>query len=706
MKRTVKRIFASALLIAVVLFVAFMLSSKVQSSAETNCWKRLEDTARIADITFSNMTSKYLSQSAACAEGLENLGDITGDDAASYIEVFNSETASYPTRLYLPDGSFISEDGYLEFGYKSSGLEVNFVRKQSVSSTHKDFLTGKKVIEAFSPVMKNGEVAGIVSTVIDLSSLSDTLASEGTSFMVADRRDGTIIIDTKSRTPGLVSDILENEILAPYSADEFSSAVTNGQSASLGIKNTSRGVKEYIYAMPSENSDYEILSFGDEDSFFAQAKTVRKYIIAAMAVLLAASVLYMVFTFKDTREELAEEKKHIAKEYELSIAQKANKAKSTFLFNLSHDIRTPMNAIEGYTAIARKYIGDQDKVESCLEKIDVAEKNLLELINQILDMTKLDSGTVELHEESADILERLEALATIINPDIHAKGIRFQFRVDGLKNRYVYADCGRTNQILLNILGNAIKYTPEGGEIQFTVSQGKSSTEDYGNYIFTCTDNGIGMSGDYVEKIFEPFSREQSSTISKIEGTGLGMSIVKNLVDMMNGKIDIESAPGEGTTVRVALPFRLLESEVLAEVRDKEINPVPLQGKRVLIIEDNEMNREIAKLILEDNGIIVEEAENGKQGLEKVRKAAVDGQYDYYDFILMDIQMPVMDGYEATREIRAIPAPEGHHVPIIAMTANVSDEDKQKAFEAGMDDHLAKPIEMRRLLETLLKYVY
>ncbi len=385
----------------------------------------------------------------------------------------------------------------------------------------------------------------------------------------------------------------------------------------------------------------------------------------------------------------------------LDKAEIASRAKSSFLFNMSHDIRTPMNAITGFTTMAKKHLDDKEKIEDYLNKIETAGNQLLALINQVLEMSRIESGKIVLSEQKADVLERAAISRTIYSEQAEANGIRFTVTTKNIQHTRVITDADRMKQITTNIIGNALKYTPEGGSIDYCIEEKDCSTPGYGNYVFTVSDTGIGMSPEFLSHIFDEFSRENTSTVSKIQGTGLGMSIVKQLTDLLGGTIDIQSEKGVGTTISVSIPMKWdTETETAAENGGAELQ-VNLDGMKILLVEDNEMNREIAEEILSENGMIVDTAEDGDIAVEKVRNA-IPGQYD---LILMDVQMPRMNGYDAARAIRALDDPEKSSLPIIAMTANAFEEDRQNAIAAGMNEHLAKPIDIVKLINTLVKFM-
>ena len=379
-------------------------------------------------------------------------------------------------------------------------------------------------------------------------------------------------------------------------------------------------------------------------------------------------------------------------------AEAANKAKSTFLSSMSHDIRTPMNAIIGFTEMAKKYIDDKAKVEDYLEKVLSSSNHLLSLINEVLDMSRIESGKVSLNEKPMNIGEAGKTVMEISYENAKARNIELAYHLDAIGEKTVYADELRINQIAINIISNAIKYTRPGGKVDVSIIEADKHLDGRVFCDLIVEDNGIGMPPEFLDKLFEPFERTTTSTISGIQGTGLGMAITKQLVEMMDGSIDVESEVDVGTKITVHFNFREIQSENSAAHSVISLNYDLLKGKRVLLVEDNELNREIGKDVLEEYGMIVEEAEDGDIAVNAIGEV-IDGKREAYDLILMDIQMPIMDGYAATREIRKI---ESVRTPIIALTANAFDEDKKRAIENGMDGHIAKPINVKDMLSTLM----
>ena len=378
-------------------------------------------------------------------------------------------------------------------------------------------------------------------------------------------------------------------------------------------------------------------------------------------------------------------------------AREANEAKTRFLFNMSHDIRTPMNAIIGFSDLLEKHIDEREKVLDYTEKIKSSSSFLLSLINYVLEIARIESGKAVLKEEVGDLQLLTNTLSDVFEPSVRQKQLTCTYHTD-LVHPYIICDKTKVREILLNIISNAIKYTPEGGHIAVSISETPCEQAGTGRYTFRVQDDGIGMSEDYLPHIFEEFSREHTSTESKVVGTGLGLPIVKALVDRMHGTIDVQSKIGCGTTMTVTLPLPLASEEQVRAYQQpvEEQLPADLKGRRILLAEDNDLNAEIAMTLLQENGLEVERAADGLLCVAALQNHPAD----YYDAILMDIQMPHMNGYQATQTIRSLRDPR-RNIPIIAMTANAFDEDCQKALEVGMNEHLAKPIDLDALFKTL-----
>ena len=388
-------------------------------------------------------------------------------------------------------------------------------------------------------------------------------------------------------------------------------------------------------------------------------------------------------------------RKHEASEREKIRAVESSLAKSQFLFNMSHDIRTPMNAIIGYTNLAREE-GSPEVVKGYLDKIDTSSKHLLDLINDILEMSRIESGRIELTYEPADLCGLFEEIGHLFEEQMKQKGLTFEVHDAQVPDRLVWCDKKNINRVLLNVISNAYKFTPEGGSITATLYEA-GSDNGYGSYELRVRDTGIGMSKEFVEKMFNAFERERTSTVSGIEGTGLGLAITKKLVDLMGGTIEVLTSPGSGTEMIMRLKLKLATEDDLPKSAAEQGEEIDFSQKRLLLVEDNLVNMEIARMILQQKGFTVDTAENGQEAVDKVTSS----EPGTYDAILMDIQMPVMDGYTAARHIRALDDRRLADIPILAMTANAFHEDVQASLDAGMQAHIAKPIDVGVLMEEL-----
>ena len=483
-------------------------------------------------------------------------------------------------------------------------------------------------------------------------------------------------------------------------------AVNSGNRSLLSILNkTIKAMPTNILtsslAMHKSSSRKVTLSDFIKDNFF-MALLVSSIAVAAI-LLTILKLLRKARKAEAAARKAANDTQKLNAKLQVAVenAESANHAKSTFLFNMSHDIRTPMNAIIGYADLASRHLDDPAKLKNYMENIQVCGQNLLMLLNNVLDLARIENDKTEMEYSVSDIEKDFRNCVAMFRNQADSKGQTLTVTTQ-LQYPYIYADIPHLTEICTNLVSNAVKYTGAGGTIRCDVTQKPSKKEGWCDTVVTVADNGIGMSQEFQKHIFEPFERERTSTVSKVEGSGIGMGIVKKLVGLMGGTVEVESRIGVGSTFTVTIPCRIAsEDETQAK---RETNPSDqkcLCGTRILLTEDNDLNAEIATELLQEEGCTVDRAKDGVECVDMLEKVA-NGTYQ---LILMDIQMPVMNGYDAARKIRGLDDPQKANIPIIAMTANAFTEDRQVALDAGMNDHIAKPINMNVLVPTLRKYL-
>lgn len=409
-----------------------------------------------------------------------------------------------------------------------------------------------------------------------------------------------------------------------------------------------------------------------------------------------------VFLAKNSDEQKQEEERQRAVLKDaLMVANAANEAKSQFLSGMSHDIRTPMNAIMGLATIIATRLEDKEFIKESLDKIMLSSKHLLSLINNILDMSKIESGKISINKELFNYTEFIEKTIDLVRPQADNLKINLEAKLGNIKYNYVKGDILRLRQIYLNILSNAVKYTRANGKVYIEIKDEATSHKNIRNYIFICRDNGIGMEEEFLNHLFEPFERAKDTTVSRITGTGLGMAITKNLIDILGGSIQVESEINKGSEFTVTIPLEITEDKADTLTNEPIKIKKSYKGHHVLLADDNSLNREILKTILEEYDLEVDEAENGKEAINMLEGS----RENYYDIIFMDIMMPILDGYEATKAIRKLNRKDARYMPIVAVTANAFESDMKKAFRAGINEFYSKPLEIEKLEELLDRHI-
>ena len=689
--------------------VVFALSRRADIQ---NCEQRLTGVmefikAQSADYTKYNDTAvaKSLVREAAAVHALEGLS--LGCDEAALLE--------YARTLWLTGVSVLNAQGelvceYTENGTGYSQLQSGIKMEPILSVIDYPQKTYVKRVELGGDNFVNVAVhscadgTGVVlayryipaefsqKSVLSIQTLLDgyEISSTGTLLVAEDNRVAA------SNDPTLIGmNIFESERLM--------SIRRSGHADKLIRVYAPKGI-EQCYGIYSHGRDYYLYAYVPARQVYTL--TVMNLVITLVMYILILA-LVQVFRWNSAKDFFMQQE-HSEQEYRKSLEQKnvalqlavqretkANLAKREFLFNMSHDIRTPMNAIIGFTALAQTHIDDRGQVEDYLKKISVSSQHLLSLINDVLDMSRIESGKVTLEAKPVHLPELVHELRDIVQAVVSEKDLSLTLDTVGVENEDVIADPLRLEQILINVLANAVKFTPDGGQISLWIVQKDTAPAGYADFEFHIKDNGIGMSEEFQKHIFEQFARERTSTVSKIQGTGLGMAITKSLVDMMGGRITVKSEQGKGSEFTISLRFPIGEAKTGQTPPAAKASASA--GKKLLVVEDNELNLEIASTLLKEAGFEVDTAENGKVAVEKVEAASADR----YDLILMDIQMPEMDGYEATRRIRALPDTKKAALPIVAMTANAFEDDRKNALRAGMNGHIAKPLDIQKLFQVL-----
>lgn len=496
------------------------------------------------------------------------------------------------------------------------------------------------------------------------------------------------------RTNSLLSDSRYSTMVAIQlgRTDDFCFGVVDGNDDLLLLLNRGLKLIGEDYGM---NASHKYMTYQYTADDYVRDHAL---LIILLTLFIAAIIISLLVRESRNRKRYSAEIEKSRNELAdaLKAAKEASHAKSTFLFNMSHDIRTPMNAILGFTELVEKHGEDPVRRSDYIGKIKSSGEFLLSLINNVLEMSRIESGKADLNEMPWSVEGFNDSIYSIFDEQMKAKGIEF-IREIYVEHEYVYCDTLKLRELFLNILSNAYKYTPEGGKIRMVVRELPSDREGCAVLRTEISDTGIGISQEYLPHLFEEFSREHTTTESKIKGTGLGMAIVKRLVELMDGQIEVESELGKGTKFTVTIPHRIADKSVFLKEVATDVRLDEFSGKRILLAEDNDLNAEIAMELLKDAGFEIERAQDGTVCVDLLEQA----EGGYYDLILMDIQMPNMNGYDATRTIRSFKDPEKANIPILAMTANAFEEDKREAYRCGMNGHLAKPINVRELMKEL-----
>ena len=719
-------------------FVKFLLN-RMNTYIEVNGEISMEAVVEQIQQTYDMQVSGYYRQLHLVESYLhkEKKISLETDNNRNFFKAWEKESES--TLLFLQEnGKAITSDG--------TKLKVDMPSKLLLNLRN-GFNIEKLVAFEFEQVKKdgylvaipcqkytiNGETYTAIGTVYDhskLDSMLDLGGYDGSAYLFMLDDDGNITYTNQKDDIFFRNYSLLKHLKSDYAitAKEFDSLNKKIAGRKKGVELLGKDEPYYLGYCPIESNNTMLICIVKKATVDNVLKEYQKMIgfttmlMTGFIILLFAGLFYSISRFSIANQKVKFEKrnnelqamaisemeeanknlkkaKNIATEA-LQTAENANKAKTDFLSNMSHDIRTPMNAIIGIISLIRHNAGDKEKVIEYADKIAISSQHLLGIINDVLDMSKIEAGKTVFKYSDFSILDSIEELNTIFHSQANEKNQSFIITKENLKHEWVNGDKVHLMQIFSNLLSNAIKYTQEGGVIQFIAEESETNSSTYGKYHFIVSDNGMGMSADFKETIFDAFTRAESYVTNKIQGTGLGMAITKNLVESMGGTIEVESEPNRGSSFEVILNLKIVENRVVSSTEQIEMHETDsdiLDGMRFLCAEDNELNAEILMELLKLEGAECTICENGKRILEAFEQS-VPGEYD---MILMDVQMPVMNGYEATEAIRRSSHEQAKTIPIIAMTANAFSEDMQHSLAAGMNAHISKPVDMKLLKKTI-----
>ncbi len=831
---------ATGIVIAVIAVLLLSAYYQLNAVLRDRSLSRLEEGV---NTVITEVTSKLARDSRilnAAASIISQADNFDAEATLATMEYVSPLLETMQVRVLMPNDRILLADGtILDAADRGLSFQQEAPLGEHISNRVSNASDGSPMLRHFIPIIQDGKTAALLYGVTELENLHqslniDNIYNASANVYIIDTRTGDFILDTFHDELKNVSDYTVRETKGEKDWSACTEDLLSLGSGYVIFRTPDTDGWEYMYYAPAGINQWSISVSVPEKEAFSSVFAMQKVCLYLGILMSAVIILYYLWVRGNARQirEQAVEQAVLAEK--LQKAEAADRAKSVFLSNMSHDIRTPMNAIIGFTTLAQANLDNKERTQEYLRKILSSSNHLLSLINDVLDMSRIESGKLNIEEKECSISDIFRDMRNIIQTQMHAKQLNFFMDTVDVIDENIYCDKLHVNQVLLNLLSNAIKFTPSGGTVALTVRQKPRAPKGYGSYEIRVKDTGIGMSPDFIQHIFEPFERERNSTASGIQGTGLGMAITKNIVDTMGGTIEVQSEQGKGTEFIINLDFRLQEEakqvevvknlegmhalvvddsfttcdsvtkmlrqigmrpewvlhgkeavlharqayelgdeyhayiidwflpdlsglEVvrqiraivgdsipiiivtaydwtpfeeearkagvtafcnkpifLSELRDiliaatsntlqaQELHPASdlsegLRGSRLLLTEDNELNREIAEELLTENGFIVETAEDGMIAVEKIKNSAPG----YYSLVLMDIQMPRMNGYEATRAIRALENPALANIPIVAMTANAFEEDRKLALESGMNAHIAKPIDLEKLLEII-----
>ena len=702
----------SVVMILLIIAMLFAYTTFVQKVATEQCFSILDDSRKqIGQMIANEMQSEQEHLEAASYLLEDLLADEQGNEdlILQILNAFSANRDYTHWEICMPDGQVIQNDGTVLTLFPEYSFEERIQEGFVVSERRTAIKDKQTQIIMLSKCIFNGdECIGILSSVIELDDFKDVfftnVYNRQAEMLLFQRGTGDILIDSWHDTLGNINEVGRKDIVKAtggFDWTEVTAQYNEGKDGHAAFVSEVKGENVYMSYADIPYSDWELILFVPDSVCMETAnvnRTATYIVVIGVLIIFLLFIACMAFLEKKRREQNEQRAAELQKA--LEQANRANAAKSEFLSRMSHDIRTPLNGIIGFLDMSEEKHANEAELKEKRKKVRVAANHLLSLINDVLNMSKLEDEQVELSHEAFDIRKLADEILAITEMRAAESDILIDHEdcSVNIEYPYIYGSPLHVRQIFVNILGNAIKYNKPGGKISTRIET-VASDEKTVTYQCIVTDTGIGMSPEFLQHIFEPFAQEKADARSVYHGTGLGMAIVKALVDKMGGTIEVESTVGVGSEFRVTIPFEIAsEEEIIVEQQSEE--DTSIEGVRVLLAEDNELNQEIITALLENQGVLVDLVSNGEQAVE----AFSTHPEGTYDMILMDIMMPVMDGLEATRRIRALERADAKTIPIIALTANAFNEDEQKSRQAGMSAHLTKPIDFEKMVHTIAHF--
>lgn len=639
--------------------------------------------------------------------------DIVKGDSSKVDAIMDSYNIVEPdVNLYICDN--INSDNHINHDREVCKYLDKVDLERGVLDSHISSLTGERVFNIFERIYFEDKIKAYLVKEYRTKEIAEQFTLtfynyKGFSYLI--NRDGTVMVRSghknSNKTLSNLFDLISLEQNEIQMIEEFKNSIYKLKAGWAKFNYNGEGMV-FCYEALRADSNWLLVSVIPEKVITQQAESILVKTVLFLGIIVAI-ILIIVGLFYAIK--MQESKVHTTQlQKALKETDAANKVKGQFLMNMSHDVRTPLNTILGMTAIAQKESDDKEKMSECIKKIDIAGKHLLSLVNDVLDMSQIDSGKMILTEEVISLTQLFKKVADMMKIEAKEAKLTIDWTIQ-LKDEIIIGDSLRIQQVLINIINNAIKYTSEGGHVLLEMIQLEDKVkEGYGTYRFSCTDTGIGMRQDFLERIFLFFERDKNTTLSGVAGTGVGLAITKGILDLMGGSICVKSELNKGSTFTVDFHFKVQKQElqkkqdtiqnVIAD-SDSQEQTQDYTNKRILLVEDVELNMEIAEELIGTTGVQIDKAYNGKEAVELFSK----NPCGYYNLIFMDIQMPVMDGYEATSQIRSLDKPDSKSIPIVALSANALADDIENSLNAGMNEHIAKPIDMEAVWKVLKKYL-